>query len=474
MIYIYLHIASIPTIFITYFFFVLLPCFRKCTPQSATDFKCNIMEFKDLNISKPILSALQEAGYEHPTPIQVQAFPVIRSGKDMIGIAQTGTGKTLAYLIPLLMKLHYAQGMHPRALVIVPTRELVVQVCESVELLTEFMDIRCIGIYGGTNIRTQQAAVYQGVDLLVATPGRFMDIYMNGLVRTGQVKTVVVDEAERLMDLGFMPQLRSILGVIPEKHQTLLFSATFSATVDELAREFLSPDFVRVETATQATPVENVAQWRYDVPNIATKINLLRLLLADRDTFRRVMVFTETKKNADRIVEKLADHWRGELSVLHSNKAQNSRLNALNAFRRGDTRILVSSDVAARGIDIQDVSHVINFDIPAIPEEYVHRIGRTARAGKEGVAISFVSEKEEPKFETIEQLTGQQVPVLPLPDGLEISDLLMDEEKVQTANIVYQRGKPQGGGAFHQRSAKNSKTPQKVRRGSPKKRSRRK
>lgn len=432
------------------------------------------MEFKDLNISKPILSALQEAGYEHPTPIQVQAFPVIRSGKDMIGIAQTGTGKTLAYLIPLLMKLHYAQGMHPRALVIVPTRELVVQVCESVELLTEFMDIRCIGIYGGTNIRTQQAAVYQGVDLLVATPGRFMDIYMNGLVRTGQVKTVVVDEAERLMDLGFMPQLRSILGVIPEKHQTLLFSATFSATVDELAREFLSPDFVRVETATQATPVENVAQWRYDVPNIATKINLLRLLLADRDTFRRVMVFTETKKNADRIVEKLADHWQGELSVLHSNKAQNSRLNALNAFRRGDTRILVSSDVAARGIDIQDVSHVINFDIPAIPEEYVHRIGRTARAGKEGVAISFVSEKEEPKFETIEQLTGQQVPVLPLPDGLEISDLLMDEEKVQTANIVYQRGKPQGGGAFHQRSAKNSKTPQKVRRGSPKKRSRRK
>ena len=474
LIYIHLHIASIPTIFITYFFFVLLPCFRKCTPQSATNFKCNIMEFKDLNISKPILSALQEAGYEHPTPIQVQAFPVIRSGKDMIGIAQTGTGKTLAYLIPLLMKLHYAQGMHPRALVIVPTRELVVQVCESVELLTEFMDIRCIGIYGGTNIRTQQAAVYQGVDLLVATPGRFMDIYMNGLVRTGQVKTVVVDEAERLMDLGFMPQLRSILGVIPEKHQTLLFSATFSATVDELAREFLSPDFVRVETATQATPVENVAQWRYDVPNIATKINLLRLLLADRDTFRRVMVFTETKKNADRIVEKLADHWRGELSVLHSNKAQNSRLNALNAFRRGDTRILVSSDVAARGIDIQDVSHVINFDIPAIPEEYVHRIGRTARAGKEGVAISFVSEKEEPKFETIEQLTGQQVPVLPLPDGLEISDLLMDEEKVQTANIVYQRGKPQGGGAFHQRSAKNSKTPQKVRRGSPKKRSRRK
>ena len=421
------------------------------------------MEFKELNISKQILMALEEAGFDQPTPIQEQAFSVIRSGKDIVGIAQTGTGKTLAYLIPLLMKLHYAQGNYPRAIVIVPTRELVVQVCESVELLTEFMDIRCVGIYGGTNIRTQQSAVYEGVDLLVATPGRFMDIYMNGIIRTSQVKTVVVDEADRLMDMGFMPQLRSILEVIPEKHQTLLFSATFSATIDEMAREFLSPDPVRVETAAQATPVEFVSQYRYDVPNIATKINLLKLLLADKEEYRRVMIFIETKKNADRIVEKLADYWTGELSVLHSNKAQNSRLNALRAFKEGSTRIMISSDVAARGIDVQDVSHVINFDIPSIPEEYIHRIGRTARAGKEGVAISFVSEKEEPRFDAIESLIGQQVDMLELPEDLEISELLMDEEKVQTANIVYQRGKPKGGGAFHQRSAKNSKTPQKVR-----------
>lgn len=421
------------------------------------------MEFKDLNISKQILMALEEAGFEHPTPIQEQAFPVIRSGRDMVGIAQTGTGKTLAYLIPVLMKLHYAQGTYPRALVVVPTRELVVQVCESVELLTEYMDIRCVGIYGGTNIRTQQANVYEGVDLLVATPGRFMDIYMNGIIRTGQMKTVIVDEADRLMDLGFMPQLRSILEVIPEKHQTLLFSATFSATVDEMAREFLAPDPVRVETAQHATPVEFVTQLRYDVPNIATKINLLKVLLADQGKFRRVIVFTETKKNADRIVEKLGDFWKGELSVLHSNKAQNSRLNALRAFKAGTTRIMVSSDVAARGIDVQDVSHVINFDIPSIPEEYVHRIGRTARAGKDGVAISFVSEKEEPRFEDIEKLINQRVEILDLPENLEISDLLMDEEKVQTANIVYQRGKPKGGGAFHTKLAKNSKTPQKVR-----------
>lgn len=421
------------------------------------------MAFKDLNISKQILMALEEAGFEQPTPIQEKAFSVIRSGKDMIGIAQTGTGKTLAYLIPLLMKLHYAQGNYPRALIIVPTRELVVQVCESVELLAEFMDIRCIGIYGGTNIRTQQAAVYEGVDLLVATPGRFMDIYMNGIIRTGQIKTVVVDEADRLMDLGFMPQLRSILEVIPEKHQTLLFSATFSSTIDDMAREFLSVDPVRVETAAQATLVEFVTQVKYEVPNIATKINLLKLLLEDKEEFCRVMVFTETKKNADRIVEKLGDYWKAELSVLHSNKAQNSRLNALRAFKEGRTRILVSSDVAARGIDVQDVSHVINFDIPSIPEEYVHRVGRTARAGKEGAAISFIAEKEETKFEEIEKLIHQQIPLTELPANLEISDLLMDEEKVQTANIVYQRGKLQGGGAFHAKSAKNNKTPQKKR-----------
>ena len=276
------------------------------------------MEFKDLKISKQILNALDEAGFEIPTPVQVEAFPVIRSGKDMIGIAQTGTGKTLAYLIPILMKLHYAQGKYPRAIVIVPTRELVVQVCESVELLTAYMDIRCLGIYGGTNIRTQQDAVYEGCDLLVATPGRFMDIYMNGIIRTTSVKTVVIDEADRLMDLGFIPQLRSILEVIPEKHQTLLFSATFSDTVIALAEEFMvAPE--KVEIAPQATTVDTVVQYRYDVPNIMTKINLLKLLLADKEVYTRVMIFTESKKNADRITDKLADFWKDELSVIHSN-----------------------------------------------------------------------------------------------------------------------------------------------------------
>lgn len=392
------------------------------------------MGFQDLNVSKQILMALEEAGFENPTPIQEEVFSVSRSGRDLIGIAQTGTGKTLAYLIPMLMKLHYAQGLVPRALVVVPTRELVVQVCESVELLTEFMDIRCVGVYGGTNIRTQQDRVFEGVDLLVATPGRFMDIYYNGIIRTKMIKTVVVDEADRLMDLGFLPQLKGIFEVLPEKHQTMLFSATFSEAVESLSRDFLNNP-VRVEVARQATPVENVKQYRYDVLNISTKINLLKLLLADKENFKKVMIFTETKKNADRIVERLADHWKGELSVIHSNKAQNTRLKALRSFKEGETRIMVASDVAARGIDVQDVSHVINFDIPSLAEEYVHRIGRTARAGKEGAAISFVSEIEENRFMDIERLINQEVEILDLPEKLEISQLLLEEEQVQTNKI---------------------------------------
>ena len=230
-----------------------------------------------------------------------------------------------------------------------------------------------------------------------------------------------------------------------------------SDTVIALAEEFMvAPE--KVEIAPQATTVDTVVQYRYDVPNIMTKINLLKLLLADKEVYTRVMIFTESKKNADRITDKLADFWKDELSVIHSNKAQNTRLNALKAFREGRARIMVASDVAARGLDIQDVSHVINFDIPTLAEEYVHRIGRTARAGKEGTAISLVAPREEDRFTDIERLIGQSVEMLPLPQKLEISDILLEEEKVVTANIVYQKKpRPKGGGAFHQKSAKNNK-----------------
>lgn len=398
-----------------------------------------IDRFSELNIGKSILSALDDAGFEHPTPIQEAAFPVIRSGRDMIGIAQTGTGKTLAYLMPVLMKLHYAQGNYPRALVVVPTRELVVQVCESIELLTEYMDIRSVGIYGGTNIRTQQDALYAGCDILVATPGRFMDIYLKGIIRTSSIRTVVIDEADRLMDMGFIPQLRAILDVVPAKHQTLLFSATFSDKIADMAEDFLRNP-ARVEVAPQATPVENIRQLRYDLPNVMSKINFLKVFLADREVFSKVIVFTETKKNADRIIEWLAEFFGDEIGIIHSNKAQNTRLNALNTFRSGKSRILIATDVAARGVDIDGVTHVVNFDIPSLPEEYVHRIGRTGRAGNCGESISLVSEKEVERFEAIERLINRKISAEVLPDEVEISDVMTDEEKLLTANIRYDSG----------------------------------
>ncbi|MGB5989460.1 MAG: DEAD/DEAH box helicase [Marinifilaceae bacterium] len=414
--------------------------------------------FEDLKISKQINNALAEGGYVEPTPIQEQAFSAIRSGKDLIGIAQTGTGKTFAYLIPLLMKLHYAQGQFPRAIIIVPTRELVVQVCESIEMLTPYMDLRYEGIYGGVNIRTQMTTLLdKGVDLIVATPGRFMDIFMSGVIRTKQVKTLIIDEADKLMDLGFFPQLQAILDATPENSQKMLFSATFSDSIAKMSEAFLlNPN--RIEVERQATPVAHIIQKRFDVPNIITKVNFLKLLLADKEEYKKVMIFTETKKNADRIVNFLAEHWGEELSVIHSNKAQNTRLNALKSFKEDKTRIMISSDVAARGIDVQNVTHVINFDIPTLPEEYVHRIGRTGRAGKDGTSISFVNKIEAERIVEIEKLIEQEIPVYELPENLEISEILLDDEKVQSRNIKYQKTtKLTGGGAFHAKSAKNSK-----------------
>jgi len=401
--------------------------------------------------------ALEEAGFEKPTDIQHQVFSPVRSGKDIIGIAQTGTGKTLAYLMPILMKLNYAQGMDPRALIVVPTRELVLQVCETIELLTPYMDIRALGVYGGVNINTQKEKVYEGVDILVATPGRLMDIYMTRVLKFNQIKTLVIDEADKMMDLGFMPQLNAIFEVLPEKHQNLLFSATFSDTVAKLSEDFLLfPQ--RIEIAPQATTVENIHQMQYHAPNILSKINLLKYLLEDKETFNKVMVFTETKKNADRIVERLEDILGEELSVIHSNKAQNTRINALNAFKEGRARVMVASDVAARGIDIEDVSHVINFDIPTNYVEYVHRVGRTGRAEKEGTAISFVNEKEEELMEQIELLIRKPVSLESIPLDVEITSQLLEDEKIQTRNIKVKTAVRRDTGAFHQKKAKNMKT----------------
>ena len=363
------------------------------------------MGFQDLNVSKQILMALEEAGFENPTPIQEEVFSVSRSGRDLIGIAQTGTGKTLAYLIPMLMKLHYAQGLVPRALVIVPTRELVVQVCESVELLTEFMDIRCVGVYGGTNIRTQQDRVFEGVDLLVATPGRFMDIYYNGIIRTKMIKTVVVDEADRLMDLGFLPQLKGIFEVLPEKHQTMLFSATFSEAVESLSHDFLN-DPVRVEVTPVSSTVDTVDQCVYFVEKPEKKGLLISVLKKESD--QSVLVFSRTKHGADNISRTLKKAGI-QSEAIHGNKSQGQRQRALSDFKSGKIKVMVATDIAARGIDIHELNLVINYDLPDVAETYVHRIGRTGRAGHTGRALTFCTSDEQVMVKDIQKLTGRKL-----------------------------------------------------------------
>jgi len=272
------------------------------------------------------------------------------------------------------------------------------------------------------------------------------------------IKTLVIDEADKMMDLGFMPQLNAIFEVLPEKHQNLLFSATFSDTVAKLSEDFLvTPE--RIEVAPQATTVKNILQQQYHAPNILSKINLLKYLLEDKEVFNKVMVFTETKKNADRIVERLEKILGEDLSVIHSNKAQNTRINALNAFKEGRARVMVASDVAARGIDIENVSHVINFDIPTNYVEYVHRVGRTGRAEKEGTAISFVNEVEEELMEKIEDLIQKPVSLESIPLDVEITSQLLEDEKKQTRNIKVKNTISRDTGAFHQKKAKNMKTP---------------
>lgn len=419
-----------------------------------------MISFDDIKISKQIRMALDEAGFEKPTEIQKNVFSPIRAGKDVIGIAQTGTGKTLAYLMPILMKLNYAQGFDPRALIVVPTRELVLQVVETIELLTPYINLRAVGVYGGVNINTQKEKLYAGIDIIVATPGRLMDIYMTRILKFTMIKTLVIDEADKLMDLGFMPQLKAIFEIIPEVHQNLLFSATFSDTVAQLADDFLiAPE--RIEVAPQASTVENIHQIQYQAPNILSKIALLKHLLQDKEVFNKVMIFTETKKNANRIVDRLEEFLGEDLSVIHSNKAQNTRIKALNDFKDGTSRVLIASDVAARGIDINDISHVINFDIPSNYVEYVHRVGRTGRAEKDGTAISFVNKGEEELMEQIEALIKKPIEIGTIPIEVVFTSQLLEDEKIQTRNIKVKNTIRLDfkSGAFHKKSAKNLKTP---------------
>jgi ATP-dependent RNA helicase RhlE len=411
--------------------------------------------FENFNLNKQLLNAVADAGFVIPTEIQQKCIPVVLGGQEVIGIAQTGTGKTAAYLLPILMKIKYAQGIEPRALILAPTKELTLQIASHATQLATYTDLRILPIYGGVGPKGQIEALKKGADILIATPGQFMDLYLKGELITKQIKFLVLDEADRMMDMGFMHQLRKIFEVIPNKRQNLLFSATLNARVESLTKEFLLFP-VKIEITPQATAAKQVEQELYMVPNLKTKINFLVHLLQDQETFNRVLIFTRTKTVANNVFKYLERKEIGPVRVIHSNKGQNPRINAVNEFKEGKLRILVSTDVTARGIDVIKVSHVINFDVPMLYEDYVHRIGRTGRAFQEGKAITFATEAEVYHIKKIEDLIREKIPVKQLPAAVEIAETMYEEAQEMAKEIDTQKRKedPEFQGAFHERGRK--------------------
>ncbi len=420
--------------------------------------------FEDFGFNRQVLNAIADAGYAAPTPIQQKAIPPILNGQDVMGIAQTGTGKTAAYVLPLVMKLKYAQGEHARALIVAPTRELAMQIQENISTYARYTDLRTVVLYGGLGPKTQIESIKKGVDIIVTTPGRFMDIYLAGHIITKPLQVLILDEADKMMDMGFMPQINRILEVVPCKRQNLLFSATMSPKVHELSTNFLEFPTL-VEITPQATPAQTIQQRLYEVPNIKTKINLLKFLLNEEEGgIQKLLVFCKTRQSAEDVYKFLVRRYNEkQVKVLHANKGQNTRINAINAFKTEDVKILVATDVASRGIDVSNVSHVINFDVPVVIEDYVHRIGRTGRAYHLGEAITFANPAEIYRIRKIEKLIRSSIPVEPLPADVFVEETPYEERQAQAKEVDLQKRKenPEFKGAFHEKKASNSKPPAK-------------
>ena len=414
--------------------------------------------FTDFKINNMLLRALSDLGFDTPTPIQEQAFPVVMSGTDVVGIAQTGTGKTFAYLLPILNAHNFSKDIHPKTMILVPTRELVVQVVEEVEKLGKYASVRVLGVYGGTSMNKQKEALALGTDIIVGTPARLYDLVLSRALQLKNIKKLVIDEVDVMLDLGFRFQLINLFELLPNRRQNIMFSATMTEDVELLINDFFA-GVEKISVAVSGTPLENIAQSVYAVPNFYTKVNLLVHLLQDAEVFHKVLVFVSSKRTADLLFQELAEFFSEEICVIHSNKTQNYRMRSINQFDSGHNRILVTTDVMARGLDLDEISHVINFDTPAFPENYMHRIGRTGRAEKEGKSILLYTENEKEAKEAIENLMVHEIDAVALPEAVEISKRLTRDE--QPKHIEHENplreNEDERGASFHEKSAKNSK-----------------
>jgi ATP-dependent RNA helicase RhlE len=380
------------------------------------------MSFENLGLSQPLLQALALKEYTTSTPIQEQAIPVLLQGRDLLGIAQTGTGKTAAFMLPSIDRLTQSdkrpQPRNCRMLVLAPTRELASQIAESAKAYSRFSHMSVVTVFGGTSINKNRQDLSRGVDILVATPGRMLDLVEQGFLMLRNVEILVLDEADQMLDLGFIHDLKKIVKMLPAKRQSLFFSATMPSTIKDLADKFLT-DPVQVSVAPAATTAERVDQYVTFVQQ-AEKQALLTMMLragfSEKGNMDRVLIFTRTKHGADRVVKLLAGNGIAA-NAIHGNKSQPQRERALAEFKGGKAKILIATDIAARGIDVSGVSHVINFELPNVSEQYVHRIGRTARAGAAGIAIAYCAEDERAYLKGIERLTKQKIEVVPLPEN---------------------------------------------------------
>lgn len=417
------------------------------------------MTFADLNVGKSILNALGDMEISVPTAIQHKSFSPIMSGKDIVGIAQTGTGKTFAYLLPSLRLWKFTKSPFPQILIIVPTRELVVQVLEEVEKLSVYMNVEVAGVYGGTNMRSQKAEISLGVDVVIGTPGRLVDLMKDGVLKTKDIKRLIIDEVDEMLNLGFRTQLKDIIDFLPKKRQNLMFSATITDEVELVIDQF-TDYYEKIEAAPSGAPLENIDQSYFTVPNFNSKANLLNHLLEESESMTKVLVFVATKKYANALYERMESIHEDKVGVIHSSKSQNNRFDTVRKFQSGEYRFLITTDIIARGLDVFGVTHVINFDLPDVSEKYIHRIGRTGRAEEKGIAISFVSDDDTTYRENIEALMNLPIQKTDLPEEVEMSDELIQleipVEHVPFNNHKMKEHKPSGA-AFHEKLEKNKK-----------------